>query len=166
MPKLNLQLFYILYSRVKHIKWQDIQKSSLTESKHGSVSCIALYCQLCTFLMHLCSSKSSKQKPPSLKFCLKTASATIVYVPLEDIVKFRDRLTRTWEPNAFEKESAWWLGSFLCFVVDVDMKSKCLQLSEEGKLLLWIPCLKSGLTLSVAILKASFTSTRGLAFPH
>lgn len=110
--------------------------------------------------------KFQTKQLPSLKFCLKTASATIVYVTLEDIVKFRDRLLRTWEPTPFEKESVWCLGSFLCFVLDPDTKSKCLQVSEEGKLLLWVPCLKSGPTLSVAILKASFTSTIGLAFPH
>lgn len=110
--------------------------------------------------------KFKTKQPPSLKSCLKTASATIVYVTLQDIVKFRDRLRRIWKPTPFEKESLWWLDSFLCFVLDLDTKSKRLQVSEDGKFLLQIPCLKSGLTLSGSILKASFTPAIGLAFPH
>lgn len=42
-------------------------KTSLTESKHGSLSCIIFYCWIHTFLMHLCSSKSVKQNNPCLK---------------------------------------------------------------------------------------------------
>lgn len=39
--------------------------------------------------------KFKTKQAPSLKSCLKIASATIVYVTLEDIAKFRDRLIRT-----------------------------------------------------------------------
>lgn len=133
-------------------------KTSLTESKHGSSSFTSQDCQICTFPMHRSSHKSSKQnKTPSLKFWLHTAVTMIICVTQEDIVKFRDRWTRTQEPTPFEKESIWQLGSFLSFVLNPDSKSNCLQVSEECKIVWGTQHLKSAFTLSVQRLQVNLS---------